>query len=233
MVVSANKRQQLGLLFGWRCAYCGRQLTANNFTVDHVVPKALGGDSDSKNLLPCCKQCNGTKGDMPLEDYRNVWLGVINSFMERCGKPKINLEDVFFYFEKQDQKKYLTNGKIKFLLAMCDSLENTNSKNFSRAPKIAAADRSNAVFTEFISEIRHWQDSIDVQIAELTKNRDTGDSAASCVVTDSDGKMLSKIKNQNTTYLAEIASLRKRISSLASKVNILEGKVSSKKQSAV
>lgn len=40
------------------CAYCGR--LANS--VDHVVPRALGGSHDDYNLVACCKSCNSKKG---------------------------------------------------------------------------------------------------------------------------------------------------------------------------
>lgn len=48
------------------CLYCRRQLTvagggiSTSATLDHVVPKAMGG----KRVVPCCLACNSLKGDM-------------------------------------------------------------------------------------------------------------------------------------------------------------------------
>jgi 5-methylcytosine-specific restriction endonuclease McrA len=46
---------------GHRCQYCGR--TTNNLTVDHVLPKALGGADSWENLVCACVECNGRKSD--------------------------------------------------------------------------------------------------------------------------------------------------------------------------
>jgi 5-methylcytosine-specific restriction endonuclease McrA len=42
------------------CQYCGR--TDGPLTVDHVVPKHRGGDTDWANLVCCCTRCNSRKG---------------------------------------------------------------------------------------------------------------------------------------------------------------------------
>ena len=45
---------------GYVCAYCGEE--AN--TVDHVIPRAKGGDVfDMDNLVAACKRCNSSKRD--------------------------------------------------------------------------------------------------------------------------------------------------------------------------
>jgi 5-methylcytosine-specific restriction endonuclease McrA len=46
---------------GYKCAYCGRgDLT---LTIDHIVPKARGGDDSWENLVSACTICNNRKGD--------------------------------------------------------------------------------------------------------------------------------------------------------------------------
>lgn len=32
-------------------------------TVDHIIPRARGGDNNPANLVAACKPCNGKKGD--------------------------------------------------------------------------------------------------------------------------------------------------------------------------
>jgi len=60
-----------------RCWYCGVQTHMNNwrvkpdkFTIDHVIPKNLGGNDDPSNLVPACHACNVHKGAMSLEAFR-------------------------------------------------------------------------------------------------------------------------------------------------------------------
>lgn len=49
----------------YTCQYCGQ--TGKDLTVDHVIPKRLGGPTSWDNLVCCCKKCNTKKGDKTLE----------------------------------------------------------------------------------------------------------------------------------------------------------------------
>ena len=44
-----------------RCALCGRPLTPDTMTVDHVVARALGGVDEPANLQAACLRCNNLK----------------------------------------------------------------------------------------------------------------------------------------------------------------------------
>jgi 5-methylcytosine-specific restriction endonuclease McrA len=46
------------------CQYCGHR--GVDLTVDHVIPKRLGGPTSWDNLVCCCKRCNSKKGDKDL-----------------------------------------------------------------------------------------------------------------------------------------------------------------------
>ncbi|MBD3217414.1 MAG: HNH endonuclease [candidate division Zixibacteria bacterium] len=46
---------------GHKCMYCGR--TDGAMTVDHVVPKRMGGKDTWENLVCACTKCNNRKGD--------------------------------------------------------------------------------------------------------------------------------------------------------------------------
>lgn len=47
---------------GHRCQYCGRQLPAGLLSLDHVVPRSLGGGSTWTNIVAACNACNTRKG---------------------------------------------------------------------------------------------------------------------------------------------------------------------------
>ncbi len=50
----------------WECQYCGQ--TGKDLTIDHIVPKRLGGGASWENLVACCRRCNSRKGDkMPAQ----------------------------------------------------------------------------------------------------------------------------------------------------------------------
>jgi len=48
-----------------RCVYCNSK---ENLTIDHVVPKSLGGKDSWENLVTACQKCNAKKSNLPLEE---------------------------------------------------------------------------------------------------------------------------------------------------------------------
>lgn len=49
----------------YTCQYCGRK--APYLTVDHVLPRRLGGEHSWYNLVAACAECNHRKGGRTLE----------------------------------------------------------------------------------------------------------------------------------------------------------------------
>lgn len=76
---------------GGRCAYCGKQLFVTRrghmghigeepLSVDHIIPRHLGGGDEIDNLLPSCKRCNSTKDKYGVEEFRRrVWAQRLNA----------------------------------------------------------------------------------------------------------------------------------------------------------
>ena len=48
------------------CAGCGVHFQFRNFHLDHIIPKAKGGQDTDKNLQLLCGHCNSVKGDRPM-----------------------------------------------------------------------------------------------------------------------------------------------------------------------
>ena len=48
----------------YKCAHCGKTLTIDNMTVEHVFPIARGGDHSEFNLVALCHYCNEVKSNM-------------------------------------------------------------------------------------------------------------------------------------------------------------------------
>lgn len=57
-------RRQVCERAGQRCEYCrtSRRVIGMPLVVDHIHPKALGGDDSSDNLCAACYRCNEYKG---------------------------------------------------------------------------------------------------------------------------------------------------------------------------
>ena len=54
---------------GYRCVYCGEVFEAAELTLDHVQPRARGGDQSGGNLVTACGPCNVLKGHRRLADF--------------------------------------------------------------------------------------------------------------------------------------------------------------------
>jgi len=53
---------------GWRCQICGKELTRETATVDHIVPCKYGGTNEIDNLQPLCMKCNCKKGAKSMKE---------------------------------------------------------------------------------------------------------------------------------------------------------------------
>jgi 5-methylcytosine-specific restriction endonuclease McrA len=54
---------------GRRCAYCAAPLALDRATLDHVVPRRLGGGTSVENVVVACYACNVLKGGRPPFDF--------------------------------------------------------------------------------------------------------------------------------------------------------------------
>jgi len=70
LVADHGPRDILAAVYHWsgRCAYCS-ELLGRDYTVDHVIPSTAGGDTVPANLVPACRQCNSSKGALPLSEW--------------------------------------------------------------------------------------------------------------------------------------------------------------------
>ncbi|HEU4630695.1 MAG TPA: HNH endonuclease [Gemmatimonadaceae bacterium] len=51
------------------CAYCARHLTLDEATLDHVLPRCLGGATTVENVVTACYRCNVLKGGRAPYDF--------------------------------------------------------------------------------------------------------------------------------------------------------------------
>jgi len=59
------------------CCYCECELTEDNFTKEHLLPKDKGGKGvgiNHWNIRPCCRTCNTEKDNLLLREY----IGMLN-----------------------------------------------------------------------------------------------------------------------------------------------------------
>lgn len=54
------------------CGYCGNKLSSGHATIDHIVPKSLGGTSSFTNCVAACFKCNSKKGNQTPEQAEMI-----------------------------------------------------------------------------------------------------------------------------------------------------------------
>ena len=75
----------------WRCVYCGKQLnlvrdSSGYATLDHIVPMSRGGANMVRNVVPCCYDCNNSKGDKALLNFVQDCDLSLDDFASRYGE---------------------------------------------------------------------------------------------------------------------------------------------------
>lgn len=66
-----------------RCAICGKKLSIEEMTVDHIKPVAAGGNNDMENLQCCCKTCNFIKGNLLQGEFYSAMSRIFMFQMDR------------------------------------------------------------------------------------------------------------------------------------------------------
>lgn len=60
------------------CPYCQTPLDPANISIDHTIPTSRAGTFGLANLLPCCRACNETKGNLTQTEFRNLLTTIAN-----------------------------------------------------------------------------------------------------------------------------------------------------------
>jgi len=87
------------------CQYCGRN-GGERMTIDHVIPKSLGGRTIWENVVSACRACNLKKGNKSLQEVRM-------SLLRRPAKPvSVFYLEVLAHASQRNQnwRKYLPVG---------------------------------------------------------------------------------------------------------------------------
>ena len=59
------------------CAICGKPLSIDDFTVDHIIPLSLGGTYDEDNLQATHEKCNFMKGNLDPAEFKNLTQDIV------------------------------------------------------------------------------------------------------------------------------------------------------------
>lgn len=78
--IPVKLRRQVYERDGYACFFCGKhqdQMAKGELSLDHFIPRALGGPNTFENLFTACKSCNIRKGPIgPAWIARRMALGI-------------------------------------------------------------------------------------------------------------------------------------------------------------
>ena len=62
-MITRNQRKHIAEVAQYRCGYCLMQEVVSGIplTIEHIIPKARGGQDDDENLWLSCRLCNEKK----------------------------------------------------------------------------------------------------------------------------------------------------------------------------
>jgi len=66
----------------WHCAFCGAVLALTALSLDHALPRSLGGETKPENLLESCRRCNQVKGAVGQREFHDL-CNLIGRWPER------------------------------------------------------------------------------------------------------------------------------------------------------
>lgn len=131
------------------CHYCQREVGpgALEFTRDHVVPRALGGQDRRDNVVPCCRDCNGEKADRyPTHDCafcnrtrRRHWeeFGITDQTKNRKRERKKRIEAGLQEFERLSSSRAQSASAV-FEAAQAAELQRNTIESRRGQPKRVA-----------------------------------------------------------------------------------------------
>lgn len=70
----AFTRRNVFLRDEFTCQYCSEYFHTKDLSLDHVVPRTMGGTLNWENAVTSCLKCNGRKGSLTVRELKKVGL---------------------------------------------------------------------------------------------------------------------------------------------------------------
>jgi len=75
----AFTRKNVFLRDGYKCQYCASHHRIIELSLDHVIPRCMGGRLEWENAVTCCRKCNSRKGSRLPSDLRSVGMKLLRT----------------------------------------------------------------------------------------------------------------------------------------------------------
>lgn len=169
-MITPAVKQQLRVKFNNKCVKCG---STEDLSIDHIVPKWLGGSDNIENLQIMCRTCNWKKGHTPPLWYRlkhlftNFWYNQyikleakLFSFNENNQAGLQSLKDQFKNLEAKVNGKQVDSGIMPKLNLLEFEIKMLKTENLQLKEKLKGIEEYEKI---------HWVENI-IEIKEYQKN---------------------------------------------------------------
>ena len=69
---SLRKKKDLLLQECNKCCFCEIELSRDNATIEHIIPRGKGESNQFENLTLSCYECNNLRGNIPFEEFKYI-----------------------------------------------------------------------------------------------------------------------------------------------------------------
>jgi len=98
-------RKNILIRDGFVCQYCREKFLSSELELEHVIPRAQGGQSTWENLVAACRDCNARKADRTpaeagmklLGQPRRVTIRTSRALMRRTGVDEEKWRKYLYY----------------------------------------------------------------------------------------------------------------------------------------
>lgn len=161
---------------GYKCQYCGEELSVLEASIDYIVPATQGGEMTVENLVTACRICNVKKADKELRrylfdsiksnsEYYNNFVGSIDSIKEMASANAFSDETLSAFM----RMLYL-NVITSLETYLSDAYINTVLSSPKYIRKVVETDKA---FTEQKFDLREIYDKYD-NISEIVQDHIIG-----------------------------------------------------------
>jgi 5-methylcytosine-specific restriction endonuclease McrA len=106
--IRPEKRLAIYARDGFACVFCGADEGECLLTLDHVLPRELGGTHEATNLITACLSCNSSKRDVTMREWFRILRDKGIDTVKLSGRIRVH---VARKIDVQLGKKLLANRK--------------------------------------------------------------------------------------------------------------------------
>ena len=112
--VARFSRRNMYIRDGYRCQYCGQRFESEHLTIDHVIPRCLGGGTSWENCTTACFDCNTKKSNKLIkpitQPFHPSWYQINNSRHYKMTVPDESWQE----FIQWPEEKLVVNPEFSY-----------------------------------------------------------------------------------------------------------------------